>query len=78
MGDYLFAVSSDLFEGSVLDVAAFEEDDEELVDDGVDHGTYLVGLGFDFEVFVVRVADQRSSQRALLALQSRENCNDGY
>ena len=78
MGDYLFAVSSDLFEGSVLDVAAFEEDDEELVDDGDDEGTYLVGLGFDFEVFVVRVADQRSSQRALLALQSRENCNDGY
>ncbi|KAH8096184.1 DNA binding protein [Aureococcus anophagefferens] len=55
--DYLFAVSSDLFEGSVLDVAAFEEDDEELVDDGDDHGTYLVGLGFDFEVLVVRVAE---------------------
>ncbi|KAH8081087.1 DNA binding protein [Aureococcus anophagefferens] len=57
VSDYLFAVSSDLFEGSVLDVAAFEEDDEELVDDGDDHGTYLVGLGFDFEVLVVRVAE---------------------
>ena len=49
------AVSSELFEGSVLDVAVIEEAGDELIDDGDDGGTYLVGLGFGLEVGVVRI-----------------------
>ncbi|KAH8047459.1 DNA binding protein [Aureococcus anophagefferens] len=51
-----FAVNGDLWEGAVLDfVAVTEEGDNGLVVDGESSGTYLFGLGKDYELLVVHV-----------------------
>ena len=59
--DVSFAFAGDLWAGAVLDLAAVEEDGRrEYVDDGEADGIYLVGLGYQFEVVVVKVdADTR-------------------
>ena len=50
------AFSSSLFEGAVLDFAAVDEADGiSYVNDGDDDLAYLLGLGADFEVVVIRL-----------------------
>ena len=50
------AFSSTLFEGAVLDFAAVDEaDGVSYVEDGDDDLAYLLGLGADFEVVVIRL-----------------------
>ena len=50
------AFSSSLFEGAVLDFAAVDEaDGVSYVEDGDDDLAYLLGLGADFEVVVIRL-----------------------
>ena len=54
--DVLFKISASVYEGTVLDVATVDEFfvGEELIDDGVTNGRYLVGMAEGFEVLVVR------------------------
>mmetsp|Transcript_8118 Transcript_8118/g.27775 ORF Transcript_8118/g.27775 Transcript_8118/m.27775 type:complete len:413 (+) Transcript_8118:125-1363(+) len=58
-----FVISEDLYERSVLDVVALREPTGDdggsltIVDDGVDGGAYVVGLGQRFELLIVRLAD---------------------
>ena len=58
--DARFAFSGDLFEGAVLDLAALDEatvtSGGGYVDDGDASGRYLIGLGYQWEVVVVRLA----------------------
>ena len=51
-----FAVKDDLFSSEVLDFAAFKETSNDFIDDG-EAARYLVGLAQQFEVFVIRLAD---------------------
>ena len=52
--DVLFKISASVYEGTVLDVATVDEFfvGEELIDDGVTNGRYLVGMAEGFEVLV--------------------------
>ena len=60
--DALFGVSNALFAGAVLDFVGLDEDDEAIygvsntyIDDSTENGLYLVGLGEQFELVVIRV-----------------------
>ena len=67
------AFSSTLFEGAVLDFAAVDEaDGVSYVEDGDDDLAYLLGLGADFEVVVIRL-DNDGHPDAYAVLESRWN-----
>ena len=55
--DATFAIGGDLFEGSVLDFVALKETSTEFIDDDEAGASYLLGLGQNFEVLVVRLDD---------------------
>ena len=68
--DYQFLVSGDVFEGSVLDVSAVLEVDDEIVQDGDSGRAYLVGLGGNYEVVVVRLDEQTGEPEAYAVVPS--------
>ena len=53
--DYKFKVSSTLFAGQILDVSAALEIGDEIVEDGQAGMQYLIGMGGNYEVFVVSI-----------------------
>jgi hypothetical protein len=75
--DATFGVSEDLYTGAVLDVAAVEEHDGDTkVIDGEGGRGYLVGLGGDYELLVVRLGEETGEPEAYAVLESSVEWGD--
>merc|ERR1711965_534737 len=60
--DYSFTIKEDLYTEAVLDVAIAGEAIVEVIADGEDGRSYLIGIAEQFEILVVRLAEDGSPE----------------